>query len=465
MRNNAIVFAGLMPHAPILVPGVGKGRLAQVKRTVSAMAKEAAHVVAAHPGTIVLVSPHSPRQSGAFGVWRTPRLRGSLEQFGSREDRVDLPLDRPFADRLEQEIGQRGWRTWRIMGADLDHGATVPLVYLVAAGWKGPVVIVSLNYPGEGGLDALGHAIAATAQALRRRVAIIASGDMSHRLTPTAPGGYDPDGKRFDETFIDRLRVGAPAEIGRIDPSLQEAAAEDAVDSTRVALAATGYATNGHEVLSYEGPFGVGYGVAVLFEQGASVAEEEPATPAKEDNMLSSGADLPKVARCAVEAGFKHASDSPPFLAAGELAERHGVFVTVRTDDGELRGCRGIPTPTQKDLVWETWRNAVAAAFHDHRFRPLRAQELPHLRFCVTILGRLEPDVSPKELDPATYGVLVASHDGRKGLLLPGIEGIDSVELQLAKARGKAGIEPDEPVRIQRFAARSFEEPPAAKGN
>ena len=429
------------------------------------MAKEAGHIVAANPDTVVLISPHSPRHSRAFGVWRTPRLRGSLEQFGSREDRVDLPLDRMFADRLEQEVELRGFQTWRITDEDLDHGATVPLVYLVSAGWKGPTVIVSLNYPGEGGLDELGHAIAATAQALRRRVAVIASGDMSHRLTPSAPNGYHPDGKRFDETFIGLLRVGAPTKLGQIAPSLQEAAAEDAVDSTRVALAATDYATNGHDVLSYEGPFGVGYGVAVLFEQAASGTEEEPATPAKEDNMLSSGADLPKVARCAVEAGFKHASDSPPFWAAGELAERHGVFVTVRTDDGELRGCRGSPTPTQKDLVWETWRNAMAAAFHDHRFPPLRAHELPHLRFCVTILGRLEPDVSPKELNPATYGILVASDDGRRGLLLPGIEGIDSVELQLAMAREKAGIEPDEPVRIQRFAARSFEEPPPAKGN
>ena len=166
MRDKAIVFAGLMPHAPILVPGVGGGRVAQAKRTVSAMTKEAGQVVAANPGTVVLISPHSPRQSGAFGVWRTPRLRGSLGQFGSPEDRVDLPLDRPFADRLEQEIRQRGLRTWHITGEDLDHGATVPLVYLGAAGWKGPTVIVSLNHPGQGGLDALGQAIAAARYAL-----------------------------------------------------------------------------------------------------------------------------------------------------------------------------------------------------------------------------------------------------------------------------------------------------------
>jgi AmmeMemoRadiSam system protein A len=463
MRNDAIVFAGLMPHAPILVPGVGRDRLVQVRRTVSAMVKEAGHAVAANPDTVVLVSPHSPRRAGAFGIWRTPRLRGSLDQFGSPGDQVDLPSDRTFADRLEEEIDRRGLRTWRITGGDLDHGATVPLVYLVSAGWKGPTVIVSLSDVGAGGVDELGQAIAATAQALHRRVAVIASGDMSHRLTPTAPSGYAPEGKRFDETFLGLLRRGAPAEIGRIDPAMQEAAAEDVVDSTRVALAATGYATKGHDVLSYEGPFGVGYGVAVLFERSDSGVTPQAAVAEKA--MLTEGAELPKVARCAVAAGFKHGTDAPPFLALGELAEQHGVFVTVRTAAGELRGCRGSPGPTQKDLVWETWHSAVAAAFHDHRFPPLHAQELPHLRFSVSVLGPLEPDVSPQELDPAIYGVVITAGDGRKGLLLPGLAGIGTVAQQLAGAREKAGIGPDEPVKIQRFTARSFEEsPPFAKG-
>jgi hypothetical protein len=76
MREDAIVFAGLMPHAPILVPGVGGERVAQVRRTVSAMAKVAAHAVAAHPDTVLLVSPHSPRRAGAFGIWQTPQQIG-----------------------------------------------------------------------------------------------------------------------------------------------------------------------------------------------------------------------------------------------------------------------------------------------------------------------------------------------------------------------------------------------------
>ncbi len=459
MRDNAIVFAGLMPHAPILVPGVGRESLAQARRTVSAMEKIAWHVVAAHPDAVLLISPHSPRRSGAFGLWQAQRLHGSFGQFGSPGDQVDLPLDGAFAERLEREVGRRGFRTWRITGGDLDHGATVPLSYLMSAGWNGPTVVVSLNHPGEGGLDELGQAIAATAQALGRRLALIASGDMSHRLTPTAPNGFHPDASRFDNSFIEILRRNEPAAITRIDADLQETAAEDVVDSTRVALAATGYATEGHTVLSYEGPFGVGYGVAILFEPGET-APAAPLAPAPgEAGTLSRCEDLPMVARRAVAAALGKGPRDPPLRAAGELEARHGVFVTLRTASGQLRGCRGTPVATTADLVSETWQGAQAAALRDDRFPRVREGELARLSFSVTILGPLETVESQSELDPSEYGVVVSAADGRRGLLLPAIQGIASVAQQLMIAREKAGIGPDEPVEIQRFTARSYAEP------
>ncbi len=458
MHRDTIVFAGLLPHAPILVPSVGHDHLAQVDHTVCAMTDLARRVVAARPQSVLLISPHSPRRRDAFGLWVTPRLRGSLAEFGARDDGVDLPIDQAFVERLEHEAKRRGLRTWRISGEELDHGATVPLSYLSAAGWNGPTVIVSLNGPGEGGLDELGHAIAAAAGSLPRRLAVIASGDMSHRLTASAPGGFHANASRFDETFIARLRDGAANAIQQIDPVLTESAAEDVVDSTHVALAAVGFAREGRAVLSYEGPFGVGYGVAVLFEPHEG---ERAAGPA----VIAHLADLPRVARWAVEAKLTHGPEVPPFQAAGELLAPHGVFVTVRTVDGELRGCRGLPTPTQNDLVWSTAHLARAAAFYDSRFPSVGAEELPRLRFEVSVLSRLEPVASPADLDPARYGVLIAAADGREALLLPGIEGIDSVAEQLHLARRKAGIAPGEPIEIRRFTTRVFEESsPSAKG-
>ena len=145
------------------------------------------------------------------------------------------------------------------------------------------------------------------------------------------------------------------------------------------------------------------------------------------------------------------------------LTERRAVFVTLRQLKGELRGCRGRLAAKENDLVRETWQCATAAAFHDYRFPPLTAPELPETRFSVTVLGELEPVVSPAELDPAVYGVAVAAVDGRKGVLLPAIAGIETVKQQLAIARQKAGIEPEEWVKLQRFRAKSFREPGPAR--
>ena len=285
---------------------------------------------------------------------------------------------------------------------------------------------------------------------------------MSHRLTRTAPAGYDPDAHRFDEAFVGLLRDGAFAGIRQLDPALQKKAGEDAVDSTRVVLAAAGYRTAGHhEVLSYEGPFGVGYAVAILFES----EKAEAASPLAADltgQLVSRLAELPQVARRAVETKLRNGPDQPPFLAGGEAAKRGAVFVTVRTDRGKLRGCRGVTTPVAPDLVWETWRSAVAAAFLDRRFPAVTTAELPHLRFTVSVLGPLEPVTAPEELDPAAYGVLVATDDGRKGVLLPGITGIESVAEQLALVRTKAGIADDEFVQLARFTTTSFQEAPAS---
>ena len=453
MPESSIVFAGLMPHAPVLVPGVGREIAAQAGRTVSALSEIAAHLVAARPDTVVVISPHSPRHPEAFGLWLAERLHGSFASFGATDQEVALPLDRVFASQLEREMRRHALRSWRIESGDLDHGATVPLFFLAQAGWTGPTVVIGLTRTDAEGCDRLGETIAATAKILHRRLAIVASGDMSHRLTPSAPAGFHPDAGRFDAEFIDLLRRDAPENLKRIDPDLVQTAAEDVVDPTLVALAATGYATRGHRVLSYEGPFGVGYGVAILFEPG-----EPPPDPAGE--MLTKLDDLPAIARRAVAAGLENAAAAPSFRAGGELADRQGVFVTVRDAQGRLRGCRGTPEATAPDLLLETWRNAMASAFHDDRFAPVNRHELPRMHFTVTVLGPLEPEVSPEDLDPARYGVIVAARDGRRALLLPGIEGIETVGQQLQIVRQKAGIGPYEPIEIQRFTARSFAEPP-----
>ncbi|MFM8361048.1 MAG: AmmeMemoRadiSam system protein A, partial [Verrucomicrobiota bacterium] len=385
-----------------------------------------------------------------------PRLHGSLAQFGAPAARLDLPADPEFRAALRAEGERLGLAFWEVPGEPLDHGATVPLWYLADAGWQGPTVVVGLNYPGEGGLESLGRALAQAAARLGRRVAVVASGDLSHRLKPGAPSGYDPRAGEFDRAFISLIREGRYPDLRQIDPALQDLAAEDAVDSTTIALAATGWSPAGHAVLSYEGPFGVGYGVAVLHQDAPSEAAPAGSAAALADD----GQILLETARRSVEAALQHREKVLPTLGRPSLADRHPVFVTLRQRaSGALRGCVGTLTPQTRHVLEEVWEMAREAAFADRRFPPVQAVELPGLAFEVSVLSPLEAVESPDQLDPRRHGVVVRAADGRRGALLPGLPGVDTPAQQVEFARRKAGLGPGEPVRLERFTVRQYREP------
>jgi len=454
--SPAPLCAVLMPHAPILVPEVGGDRGGAARASTRAMREAAARVMDFRPDTLALISPHSPRQPQAFGVWAGERLHGTFAQFNAAAAQVSLPNDTPFAGAIIAEARNRSLATWSIRGQTLDHGALVPLWFLAQAGWTGPTVVLSLKDPAEGGLTELGEAIAAAARASRRRVAIVASGDMSHRLTAGAPCGFHPQAHQFDETFMDLIRDGDYHGIGNIAAALRELAAEDAVDSTVVAAAAVDWKTTGHKVLNYEAPFGVGYGVAILFADKSNPADPPPAPACASKRE---GDILPALARQSVAAALRDSSELPPAAAAPYLGAQRGVFVTLRERSGTLRGCAGTISPTCENLVAETWRSARLAALQDTRFSPVQARELPNLHFDVSVLHSMEKISSPAELDPARYGVVVSTEDGRRALLLPGIAEITTSEQQLTIARKKGWIGPREPVILHRFQIDHFEEP------
>jgi AmmeMemoRadiSam system protein A len=478
LPEKHVRIAVLMPHAPVLVPTVGGRRGNQAAASVKAMTEAARRLVESGPEAVVIISPHTPRRRGAFGIWAGGRVSGSLAQFAAPETVVDLPADEALAGMIAEEAGSRGLEIWRfgdspreiasaaspadtgmviLRGKELDHGAVVPLWHLAAAGWHGPTVVMGLNYPGEGGLAEMGAAIAAAARRAGRRLAVLASGDMSHRLQAGAPAGFHPRAGEFDGAFIACLRAGDYRRLLNLDPELQDLAAEDAVDSTVVVVAAVDWDATGHEVLSYEGPFGVGYGVAILYRATPEKATAGDAvTGACASDKVEGGQGLAGVAWRSIEAALRGGEGRTEMAAEGILGERHGVFVTLFGPDRELRGCVGTLKPKFGNLVEETWHVARDAAFRDGRFAPVRAGELAGLRCEVSVILGLEDVASPAELDPGRYGVVVTADDGRRGVLLPAISGIETVEEQLAIARRKAGIGEGEPVRLQRFVVKKF---------
>jgi len=166
----------------------------------------------------------------------------------------------------------------------------------------------------------------------------------------------------------------------------------------------------------------------------------------------------PELARLAVErfigAGEKI---SPPTDPQGVLAEHAGTFVTLRTDDGSLRGCIGTVQPAMPTVAEEIIHNAISAATRDPRFLPVTPDELPRLSYGVDVLARPEPASGPADLDPSRYGVIIETLDGRhRGLLLPRIPGIETVDEQWIAVHLKAGIRLGTPVRVERFSVTRF---------
>jgi AmmeMemoRadiSam system protein A len=137
-----------------------------------------------------------------------------------------------------------------------------------------------------------------------------------------------------------------------------------------------------------------------------------------------------------------------------EMKEKAGVFVSIKKR-GELRGCIGTFEPGRGNVAEETIENAISSATRDPRFPAVDVSELDQLRYSVDVLTPPEPVEGEHQLDPRKYGVLVES-GGRRGLLLPDLEGVDTVAEQIDICRRKAGIPPHEPVKLHRFEVRRY---------
>lgn len=139
------------------------------------------------------------------------------------------------------------------------------------------------------------------------------------------------------------------------------------------------------------------------------------------------------------------------------LNERAGVFVSIHKKNGDLRGCVGTFMPTRANIAEEVIENAIAAATRDPRFYPIGERELDDLEISVDVLSEPEAIASESELDPQVYGVIVADREGvRRGLLLPMLEQVKTVEQQVMIAKQKAYIGADEPVQLWRFRVQRF---------
>jgi aromatic ring-opening dioxygenase LigB subunit len=247
----------ICPHPPLLIPEVGGPSRNRIAATVTAMQQLAASV--GHPETIVVISPHADDFGSAHAVKTSPRLHGDFGRFRCPEASFSYDNDVQFAELLLALAGDN--RKLSVVPDDgdvLDWGVLVPLSFLE------PERIVSLSVVGPYAEHrVLGQLVRRCAEELGRDTLFLASGDLSHALIHGAPAPYDPRGKLFDDEVVAALGTGDFPALTRIEPVLLDGAAECGLRSF---VALGGFlgddATVDPEILSYEGPYGVGYLVA-----------------------------------------------------------------------------------------------------------------------------------------------------------------------------------------------------------
>ncbi len=456
------VLGIIAPHPPIMVEAVGGDEARVTADSVAALHTAAGLLQDFDPQTIVIVSPHAPGFADAFTVTTAGRVRGDLGRFGAPGAGHDVAGDPDLARAIIEEGNAAGLPTtareaYPRLDPDLDHGVLVPVSFLDPEERYDLVVASFAFLPAADHLE-FGRAIRRAAARVGRRVALVASGDCSHRLTTGAPAGYSPRAKEFDQQLAALLARSDYDGVARIDEGLREEAGECGWRSFLILggfLEGTDAVTR---VLSYEGPWGVGYLTAVAAppEQLEGLAAYTPETGNKEGRKGDEESAPVALARATIKQYVMEgtAPDPPPFDGPA-LPPRAGAFVSLHIN-GMLRGCIGTIGPTQPTLAQEIVHNAVQAATADPRFPKVESGELDDLEIKIDVLHPAESIDSLEDLDPKVYGVITTC-GWRRGLLLPDLEGVDTCEEQVAIAMTKAGIAIGEPVSLERFKVDRYE--------
>lgn len=265
----ALVGCFVTPHPPIIIPDIGGGREREAEPTVLAMQAIGDRMAALEPETIVLLSPHAPTSPRQMGVSMASSYHGSFAYFRAPQVRVDVEGDMETARALLEAASKRGIPVTSTgsgrQALDLDHGAMVPLFFAMR-GLAKPIRLVVLSFSGLSIREHVrfGEVMGGVLLELLPRIVYIASGDMSHRLRADGPYGLDPHGIKFDRAVAAAFTEGDWDTLLSIPADVVDAAGECGYRSLAVlrgvvaAAEGAGIPAQNH-LLSYEGPFGVGY--------------------------------------------------------------------------------------------------------------------------------------------------------------------------------------------------------------
>lgn len=253
----SLVFAAITPHSPLLVPSIGKEHISQLAKTIEAFKRLEEDLYASKAETVIIISPHGGVKD-VFTLNLSPEFHGNLEEFGDFSTKNSYAGDVGLAYQIREDLETK-LPLQLASVSKLDYGSYIPLLMLSSA--MANVKVIPVQYSTlnlEAHLD-FGRALKREVVMSQRRVAVIASGDLSHRLTKEAPGGFSPKAEKFDNKICELLQKHKVSDILSLNPELISEAQECGLKSFLVLLGLLDGFNATPQKLSYEAPFGVGY--------------------------------------------------------------------------------------------------------------------------------------------------------------------------------------------------------------
>lgn len=450
----------ITPHPPIIIDKIGKGEEKHAIQTIRGMEQIAQDIKNAAPKTIAIITPHGNVFSDALCINVEEHLHGDLSKFRSSLN-YDFDNDTQKVTEICTELVASGISCLALnrhnakhydISCDLDHGALVPLHFIQKEYTDFKLIHISIGYLSKTELYKAGMIIS---NILGDDNALIVSGDLSHKLLDSGSYEYHEMGEVYDRYVVDAIKDNAYVNILDIDSDIVERAGQCAQKPLELFIGALeGYETNS-EVYSYEGPYGVGYMTAKIIRgikiEYSILNDYHERTKNTYDSMIQGEDEYVSLARNTINQYITNGIkiEIPEDLTNDLYDNKNGIFVSIKKE-GRLRGCIGTISPTKENIAQEIMDNAISASTCDPRFNPIEEHELCDLVISVDVLFPPEGIDSKENLDVKRYGVIVSSRI-KKGLLLPNLEGIDSVDQQIAIALEKAGIKQYEDYSLQRF--------------
>ncbi len=452
-----ISAAYIVPHPPLIVPDVGKGQEALIQKTIDSYHAIAKQIAELKPQTIVLISPHSVSYADYFHIAPGNETTGDLTKFRGNAS-IKVTYDAAIVSEIARLADESDFPAGYLGEKEktLDHASFIPLYFVNQYYNDYKLVRCSISGLPRAEHYKFGMLIKEALDTLDRNCVVIASGDLSHKLTEDGPYGFAPEGSELDKKLLEIMRSGNFFEFFWLDPVMCERGGECGLSPFVVMSGILDKIAVSADLMSYEGPFGVGYAVCSFKTIGDDQSRDflEQYNNKKHSDieaMRKEEDSYVRLARITLES-YITTGDLPVLpndLPQELLFNRAGVFVSIKKD-GQLRGCIGTIEPTQQSIAAEIMNNAISSGTKDNRFWPVEAKELDSLVYSVDVLSEAFPVADKTTLDPKRYGVIVTL-GARRGLLLPNLDGVDTVDEQIAIACKKAGISINEPYNLEAF--------------